>query len=598
MRPPRKIEDVVKEMSFAAGPEMDRRLRRGIAETSNKMQTTACKRGDTSIWSILMNSRMTQLAVVALVGSIVLIALYCLGIPVDGTTTAMAQVKKAISNVPWMHVIVDVNAPDNAGRSEEWICFPRSIEITKRPDGTVRYRDESQDTLSVYDPTRKTVTITSLSDRYAHPRKTPLPTSAGATLTAMLDSTQSEDKATVIVVTDDDKKSIEVIKIERPVDDEEVTKQSITIVVDPESNLPVTMETVFVRAPDTALGQACATFDYPQDGPATIYDVNVPVDAKVIDRRPKPETADEAEIHYDVTTDSDDPAQEALMLYGGVNIDLVKVPAGEFLMGCPDTEVGYAAPFLERFGERLKEKYGSLHPPHEGPQHRGKIERGFYISKFEITCGQFRRFRPEFRKLPHFVGPLGGKMTRCTTDADDQPACVPRPDAESFCQWINDKTGLKVRLPSEAEWEYACRAGTQTRFYWGDSEEDIGQYANVVDQAYERACPRMQYTLNADDGYVGPAPVGQFRPNAFGLYDMIGNAPEWTQGIYGDNARSIDPDGKLFDPNDEDNQYLYCRGGSWQTGLTYCRSASRWMVESPGTAGSDSGIGFRILIEQ
>ncbi len=599
MRPPEKIENVVKEMSFAAGTEMDRRLRQDINETLNRTLAPAQPCGNIPIWRILMRNRMTQLTVLALVGLVALIAVYCLDIPIDGTTAAMAQVKKAIANVPWMHVVVDVNAPDNTGRIEEWICFPKAIEISKRPDGTVRFRDEGQDTLTVYDPTRQAVTITVLSDEYAHPRRTPMPTSAGATLTALLDNVQDDGNAVVTIVTDDDgDQSIEVIKVQRPLDGEEGMTQAISIVVDSGSKLPISMETVVVKAPGQTLGHARAVFDYPPDGPATIYDVNVPAEAKIIDRRPNPETAQEAQIRYDVTTDSDDPAREAMVLYGGVNIDLIKIPAGQFLMGSPDMEVGYPDLFLERFGERLKKKYGSLRPMNESPQHRVRIAKGFYISKFEITCGQFRRFRPEFRKLPHSVGPMGGKMTRCVMDADDQPACVPRRDAETYCQWIRDKTGLKVRLPSEAEWEYACRAGTQTRFYWGDAKEDIGQYANVVDQAYERACPREQYTLNSDDGYVGPAPVGQFKPNAFGLYDMIGNAPEWTQGIYGENAHSIDPDGKLFDPNSEDNQYLYCRGGSWQAGLTYCRSASRWMVESPGTSGSDSGIGFRILIEE
>jgi sulfatase modifying factor 1 len=289
-----------------------------------------------------------------------------------------------------------------------------------------------------------------------------------------------------------------------------------------------------------------------------------------------------------------------LILYRGINIDLVKVPEGQFLMGSPEDEIGYPERLLQIYRKSKKERVRQLkHPSNEDPQHLVKIGQAFYMSKYEITCAQFRKFRPEFRRHPHFVGALSGSETKIVMDQDNQPACVSLNDAVDFCKWLTEKTDLNVRLPSEAEWEYACRAETQNRFYWGDSEENAGTYANLADKTYEEASPGSAYTLNTNDGNIGLAPVGQYLPNKFGLYDMIGNAPEWVNRIYSESAHSIDPDNKHFDENDEENQRQYCRGGSWQADIINSRCASRWSIPQDSISNtSQSFIGFRILIEE
>ena len=157
---------------------------------------------------------------------------------------------------------------------------------------------------------------------------------------------------------------------------------------------------------------------------------------------------------------------------------------------------------------------------------------------------------------------------------------------------------MNVTLPCEAEWEYSCRSGTQSRFFWGESKKEIGQYANLADVSYKNESPNGLYTLETNDGYVCLAPVGQYLPNAFGLYDMLGNISEWVDGIYSDNAYSSDPNHKMFDENEADNQEQYSTGGSWQAGLTNGRCSSRWIVPKDNMPETrDSFIGFRVSIK-
>jgi hypothetical protein len=109
--------------------------------------------------------------------------------------------------------------------------------------------------------------------------------------------------------------------------------------------------------------------------------------------------------------------------------------------------------------------------------------------------------------------------------ADEHPVVnVSGNDAAAFCQWLSKKDGKTYRLPTEAEWEYACRAGTTTRYYSGDDPETLAKVANVADATIRAKFPEWTWTSKASDGYAFTAPVGQFRPNAFGLNDMHGNA--------------------------------------------------------------------------
>lgn len=551
-----------------------------------------------SRWKIIMKSPVTKLAAAAIIVIAVLVCKSYFGGTVDLTTIAFAEISEAMRNVPWMHIKAKIDAPQRKHQIEEWICFERSIEITKRVNGSISYRDEGQDTMYVYDPVSNTVTITSMSDRYTVPRRTPMPDSPSGTIDALIETMEEEGTAQLSVSYDEiDGQPVKILHAVSTIQGESVVNQDVTIIINAESMLPIRMDSVVTIESGDQLGIVHVDFDYPSEGPKDIYSLGVPQDAEVIDRRPKPGI--ESEINYKYVTNPENPTQEMLILYGGANIDLVKIPEGQFLMGSPEDEIGYPERLLQIYRKSKKERVRQLkHPSNEDPQHLVKIARSFYMSKYEITCRQFRRFRSEFRKMPGFVGPIDGSEIKIVMDQDNQSAAVSLNDATEFCEWLSVNTGLKVRLPSEAEWEYACRAGTQSRFYWGDSEEDAGKYANLADQAYEKVAPGNSYTLNTDDGNVSLAPVGQYLPNRFGLYDMIGNASEWVQGIYSENAYGIDPDNKYFNENNEENQQQYCKGGSWAADLINSRCASRWYVpQDVVSMTSRSHIGFRILIE-
>ena len=117
---------------------------------------------------------------------------------------------------------------------------------------------------------------------------------------------------------------------------------------------------------------------------------------------------------------------------------------------------------------------------------------------------------------------------------DDHPVTnVSWNDAIKFCEWLSDKEHKTYRLPTEAEWEYACRAGTTTRFWSGDNPESLVKIANSYDKSTERIQPEWaKFALKGDDGFEFTAPVGSFRPNAFGLYDMHGNVWQWVSDFY------------------------------------------------------------------
>ena len=169
--------------------------------------------------------------------------------------------------------------------------------------------------------------------------------------------------------------------------------------------------------------------------------------------------------------------------------------------------------------------------------------------------------------------------------------CVSWNDALAFCKWLSKKEGKKYRLPTEAEWEYACRAGTTTRYYSGDDPETLANVANVADASLNARVPNWGPTIKASDGYVFTAPVGKFKPNAFGLYDMHGNVWQWCEDWDGDYAAlpADDPTG----PDSGDSRVE--RGGSWCDSPSDARSATR-VANLPESA-SDR-CGFRVARTQ
>jgi formylglycine-generating enzyme required for sulfatase activity/serine/threonine protein kinase len=290
-----------------------------------------------------------------------------------------------------------------------------------------------------------------------------------------------------------------------------------------------------------------------------------------------------------------------LDLGGGVKMELVRIPHGTFRMGSPEDEEG-------RDGDE--------------ELHEAEISRDFYLGRYEVTRGQFRAFvnedsyqtqaetdglggggydeqTGEVEDGPRFDPDTGkhtgGEATNCNwrnlgfAQTDEHPVVnVSWNDAQAFCRWLARRSGQAVRLPTEAEWEYARRAGTQTPFYSGDDAEALVRVGNVADGTAKKKLTQLE-AIAAEDGYVFTAPVGRFQPNNFGLYDMHGNVWEWCQDRYGNtyyhNSPKTDPQG----PNDTIARVL--RGGSWEDHPTGCRAAHR---HRGAPAFRDYGLGFRV----
>jgi sulfatase modifying factor 1 len=165
--------------------------------------------------------------------------------------------------------------------------------------------------------------------------------------------------------------------------------------------------------------------------------------------------------------------------------------------------------------------------------------------------------------------------------------CVSWDDAEAFAKWLSRRAKQTYRLASEAEWEYAVRAGTTTKRYWGDSALDACAYSNVADETTKQS---HSGTIHAcTDGYAHTAPAGRFKPNAFGLYDLLGNAWEWTQDCWNKDYSGAPADGASWTIGNCKSRKV--RGGSWFSDPRLVRSANR------GTriaAARYTDVGFRV----
>jgi len=294
---------------------------------------------------------------------------------------------------------------------------------------------------------------------------------------------------------------------------------------------------------------------------------------------------------------------------------LVRIPAGEFLMGSdePIEVLAQAFPRYER--RRLAELRD------EAPVHRVRIARAFYLGQHEVTVGQFRQFVQASGYVPESVADgTGGYGYNATYDPattrrgdafegrdpryswqnpgfvqnDTHPVLnVTWNDAMALAAWLSKQEGVRYRLPTEAEWEYACRAGSNTRYAGSDDPQSLLAAANTFDADAAVFWPRWQdRALRGHDGHAFTAPVGSFRPNAFGLYDMLGNVWEWTADWYGEDSYAQsspqDPQGP------SDGNVRVRRGGSWHTWAMYARCAYRnW--NTPQTR--YTLVGIRLLRE-
>lgn len=294
---------------------------------------------------------------------------------------------------------------------------------------------------------------------------------------------------------------------------------------------------------------------------------------------------------------------------------LVLVPAGEFMMGSDE-----APEALEKdYPQYERRRFVELSD--EAPVHKVRITHSFYLGQYEVTVGQFRKFLELSGYVPESVADgTGGygynpdydPRTSQRGDAfdgrnpkyswrnpgfpqnDNHPVVnVTWNDAQALANWLSKQEGARYRLPTEAEWEYAARAGTRTRYCNGDDPQSLLKVANTFDADTQKNWQQWkQHALAGHDGYAFTAPVGSFSPNAFGLYDMHGNAWEWVADWYDENYYAQSP---LDDPQGpKDGRVRVRRGGSWHTWSLYARSSYRnW--NNPDTR--YTLVGIRLLRE-
>ncbi len=283
------------------------------------------------------------------------------------------------------------------------------------------------------------------------------------------------------------------------------------------------------------------------------------------------------------------PKKLSVDLGGGVKMEMVLIPSGEFMMGSGESAEETAA-FFNIHGDKILTAFLKS----EHPQHRVRITKPFYLGTYHVTRGQFRQFvkdsgyKTDAEKGDVYVPPgaFGWDPEKKAfyhikdyswrkagfEQTDEHPVVnVTWNDAVAFCRWLSRKEGKTYRLPTEAEWEYACRAGTTTRYHSGHDPETLAKVANVADATAKAKFP---VGWGASDGYVFTAPVGQFKPNAFGLYDMHGNAWQWCADWYGADYYGKSP---VDDPTGPDSgTFRVLRGGSWFLGPHFARSAARY----------------------
>lgn len=258
-------------------------------------------------------------------------------------------------------------------------------------------------------------------------------------------------------------------------------------------------------------------------------------------------------------------------------MEFVKVFGGCFQMGQTREDKHQ---IINVRGKKKYLKYFS----EEQPRHEVCLD-DFWLGRFEVTNKQFRQFRPEYSNKDY-----EGK----NINSDNQPAVyINWNDAQAFAKWLSEKTGKRFRLPTEAEWEYACRAGTTTVRFWGDDPSDACRYANTHDVKSKKENNIHWLHHFCDDGYTVTAPVGSFQPNGFGLYDMLGNVWEWCQDVYHKEAYHKHTSRNPIISHGGDFRII--RGGSWVSAPAYVRCAVRYKLS---TAVREYVVGFRLVADK
>lgn len=285
-----------------------------------------------------------------------------------------------------------------------------------------------------------------------------------------------------------------------------------------------------------------------------------------------------------------------LVSTNSLGMNFVRIPAGEFMMGSGESPSELKRDFPQIEIKRLEELQD------EQPLHRVKISKSFDLGQTEVTRKQFAAFLslsgyvPESIKdrtggygysAPHdrnradkddaFLGrdPAYSWRNPGFDQTDDHPVLnVTWHDAMAMATWLSQKEGVHYRLPTEAEWEYACKAGANQRFFHGNDPQALVSWANLFDASTASYWIRWKdQALKGHDGFPFTSPVASYPANAFGLHDMLGNVWEWVSDYYDEDyyqtSPAVDPTGPLTGNN------KVRRGGSWHTWPIYARCSYR-----------------------
>jgi formylglycine-generating enzyme required for sulfatase activity len=256
---------------------------------------------------------------------------------------------------------------------------------------------------------------------------------------------------------------------------------------------------------------------------------------------------------------------------------MIVIPAGDFTMGSPPAEPG--------------------HKTDEEPATKVRV-KSFALAETDVTRGQWHAFieathRPDglgcaYSGLPKGEAAQASWRHLGFTQGDDEPVvCISWNEAQAYVQWLSRRTGRAYRLPTEAEWEYAARAGTTSAYPWGDiASHDRANYGS------ETCCTPAR---GGADRWLNTSPVKSFPQNAYGLYDMIGNVWQWTQDCYVDTLAERPSSAAAVDR--DTCQFRVARGGTWGDTPALIRSASRNYAPPPRlvvTEYRSAGFGFRV----
>ncbi|NND37312.1 MAG: SUMF1/EgtB/PvdO family nonheme iron enzyme [Gammaproteobacteria bacterium] len=273
---------------------------------------------------------------------------------------------------------------------------------------------------------------------------------------------------------------------------------------------------------------------------------------------------------------------------------MVELPTGKFLMGTAEAD-------------RLIDPRTGKPAKNDGPQHEVTVQ-SFAIGKHEVTVGEYRAFvdATHHQSVGGCMAFGTDKYFTISTDVDwDEPGfaqsadspvgCVSFFDAQAYTDWLSETTGKYYRLPTEAEWEYAARAGATTPYHWGDDPALACEYANVRSAGADAISKRQAESDSADgfpcdDGVKQSAPVGSYRPNDFGLFDMQGNAWEWVADCIHKDYNGAPTDGSAW-LDDTPCQFGVIRSGSF---LNRVERSSTTVRAGRPRSGKATNMGFRI----